>query len=278
MCGLLHKTLNHSPEWKSYNDNADDPSRCGIPINPLFIESSFICKIIPKYNKKKSLNIQKYIEYQCPYKEKTIYEVYKHLQCIAHNANISTIIIDDAIMYYNKMFKFEQSFRGNNKTGIICASLYISFKINDVPRTAKEIATIFNVNIKIVIQGCKNAYNIINYIEQNYDIYDKTLFIETKPIHLVERYCNILNISDDIVTLCKFIALKIDDNHYLQENNAESIVTGIIYYVIKLYQLNVTLSDINKMTDINEATIKKCFNKIKFYEKTLIPCRLFKTV
>jgi transcription initiation factor TFIIIB Brf1 subunit/transcription initiation factor TFIIB len=247
-------------------------SRCGIPINPLFIESSFICKIITKYNtNKRFVNIKKYIEYQCPYKEKAIYDVYKYLQCIAINNNIPTIIIDDAITYYDKIFKYEQSFRGNNKLGIICASLYISFKINDVPRTAKEIAAIFNTTNKVVIQGCKNAYNIINHIEQNYDFDEKTVFGETKPIHLVERYCDKLGIFDENLTLCKFIALKIDDNHYLQENNAESTVSGIIYYVVLLRNLEITLDDISKITNINDATVKKCFNKIKFYENKLVP-------
>ena len=39
-----------------------------------------------------------------------------------------------------------KTFRGDNRDGIIAASIYISFRINKYPRTAKEIATLFNLD------------------------------------------------------------------------------------------------------------------------------------
>jgi transcription initiation factor TFIIIB Brf1 subunit/transcription initiation factor TFIIB len=270
-CGFVNKTLCEQPEWKLTNDNSfgEDNSRCGLPGNNLFIESSFICKVISKNNKKN--NLKQFIEYQCPYKEKSLYDVYQYLLCIAQNNNILLIIIDDAISFYKKIFEYEQSFRGNNKLGIIAASLYISFKINGVPRTAKEVSNIFKLDVKYVIQGCKNVYNILNYLEQNLDNDLKTNFMETKPIHLIDRYSNILNLDDDLNKLSQFIAIQIDKNHYLQENNPQSITCGIFYYIIKLYNLNYTVKDLNSICDTNNATIKKCYNKIKKYENEIVP-------
>jgi exopolysaccharide biosynthesis protein len=49
-CGVIYtKTLDYSPEWRYYgadDRNANDPTRCGNPINPLLMESSFSCKIL----------------------------------------------------------------------------------------------------------------------------------------------------------------------------------------------------------------------------------------
>ena len=49
-CGIIYKDiLDHSPEWRYYgaDDNqSSDPTRCGMPINPLLEESSFGCKVL----------------------------------------------------------------------------------------------------------------------------------------------------------------------------------------------------------------------------------------
>ena len=49
-CGIIYKdTLDQSPEWRYYgaDDNqTSDPTRCGMPINPLLEESSFGCKVL----------------------------------------------------------------------------------------------------------------------------------------------------------------------------------------------------------------------------------------
>jgi len=49
-CGIIYKdSLDQSAEWRFYgaDDNqSSDPTRCGMPINPLLEESSFACKVL----------------------------------------------------------------------------------------------------------------------------------------------------------------------------------------------------------------------------------------
>ena len=49
-CGRLYReVLDYSPEWRFYgaDDNShSDPTRCGMPINPLLQESSYSCKVL----------------------------------------------------------------------------------------------------------------------------------------------------------------------------------------------------------------------------------------
>ena len=79
-CGIIYtNTLDYSPEWRYFgadDKNANDPTRCGNPINPLLVESSYGCKILctPKcsYEMKK---IRKWTEWQSmPHKEKSLYD------------------------------------------------------------------------------------------------------------------------------------------------------------------------------------------------------------
>jgi len=75
-CGIIYKDIvDHSAEWRYYgaDDNQNnDPTRCGMPINPLLKESSFGCKVLcsgaTSYEMRK---IRRYTEWQSmPYKEK----------------------------------------------------------------------------------------------------------------------------------------------------------------------------------------------------------------
>jgi transcription initiation factor TFIIB len=109
--------------------------------------------------------IRRYTEWQSmPYKEKSQYDEFQRITIIAHNAGIPKIIIDEALRYHKKISE-HKTFRGLNRDGIIAASIYISCRTNDCPRTAKEIATIFTLDNTSATKGCKNATTILNEIE-----------------------------------------------------------------------------------------------------------------
>ena len=84
-CGIIYKdTLDESAEWRYYgadDNNMRDPTRCGMPINPLLKESSYGCKVIcsnrSTYEMRK---IRRYTEWQSmPYKEKSQYDEFQRI-------------------------------------------------------------------------------------------------------------------------------------------------------------------------------------------------------
>ena len=210
-CCIVYKdVLDSSPEWRYYgaDDNqSSDPTRCGMPINPLLKESSFGCKVIcdgrSTYEMRK---IRRYTEWQSmPYREKSQYDEFQRITTMAHNSGISKLIIDDAVRYH-KMISEQKTFRGLNRDGIIAASIYISCRINDHPRTAKEIATIFHLDTTSATKGCKNATSIINTMEIDVNNENKTNLGTTNPCDFIDRYCSRLNMNSELTKLCKFIA------------------------------------------------------------------------
>jgi transcription initiation factor TFIIB len=279
-CGIIYKdVIDQTAEWRYYgaDDNQNsDPTRCGMPINPLLKESSFGCKVLcngpVSYEMRK---IRQYTEWQSmPYKEKSQYEEFQRITIMAQNSGIPKMIIDDAIRYYKKISEYKTTFRGDNRDGILSASVYISCRINNYPRTAKEIATIFNLDVQSATKGCKNAQLIINNIEKDLTNSEKTLFCKTKPALFIERFCSKLNINNDMTKLCQFIAIKIEDKCYMPENTPHSIAAGIVYFIIQLFDLNITKKSIKNVSEISEVTINKCFKKIEKYKKELIPAAI----
>ena len=281
-CGIIYKDmLDQSPEWRYYgaDDNQNsDPTRCGMPINPLLEESSFGCKVLcagkSSYEMRK---IRRYTEWQSmPYKEKTIYEEFQRITMMASIAGIPKLIIDDAMRYHKMVSEYEQSFRGDNKDGLIAASIYISCRINDYPRTAKELATIFHLDVTSATHGCKNAQLIINHLEKDMDNNDKTIFSKTKPEAFIERYCSRLNINSELTKLCQFIAIKIEKTNLMPENTPHSIAAGVIYFIAQLCNLNVSKRDVKNISEISEVTINKCYKKMEKMTDTLVPLIILK--
>jgi transcription initiation factor TFIIB len=275
-CSILYKdNLDQTAEWRFYGagDNKNnDPTRCGMPINPLLKESSFGCKII--CNGKSSYEMRKirrYTEWQSmPYKEKSQYDEFERIKIMANNSGIPKFIIDDALIYHKKISE-EKTFRALNRDGIIAASIYISGRINNFPRTAKEIATIFHLDNTSATKGCKNALTILNKIEKNMETDDKTILHQTKPVSFIERYCSKLNINKELTKVCMFIAMRIEKNNLMPENTPHSVAAGIVYFIGQLCNLNMSKADVKNISEISEVTINKCFKKLEKIEETLVP-------
>jgi len=279
-CGIIYTDiLDRSAEWRYYgaDDNqGGDPTRCGMPINPLLVESSFGCKVVcPSNSSYQMRKIRRYTEWQSmPYKEKSQYDEFQRITILANQGGIPKIIIDDAVRYHKKLSE-AKTFRGLNRDGIIAATIYIAARINGCPRTAKEIATIFHIDNTSATLGCKNAISIINEIENDMENDDKTSLCNTTPLSFIDRYCSRLNINAELTKLCKFIAVRIQKNNLIPENTPHSIAAGIVYFVAQQCNLNVSKKSVNNVSEISEVTINKCFKKLESMREKLIPPSVF---
>jgi transcription initiation factor TFIIB len=281
-CGIIYKDIvDQSAEWRYYgaDDNQNsDPTRCGMPINPLLKESSYGCKVLCEgpmsYEMRK---IKRYTEWQSmPYKEKSQYDEFQIITIMAQNAGIPKMIIDDAMRYHKKISEYDLTFRGDNRDGIIAASIYIACRINNFPRTAKEISMIFKLDVTSATKGCKNALAIINNIEKDMDNKEKTVFGNTKPESFIERFCSKLNMNHELTKLCQFISMKIEKMDIMPENTPHSIAAGVVYFIAQICKLNISKRDVKNVSEISEVTINKCYKKLENYQTELLPAVILK--
>ena len=275
-CGVIYKdVLDQGAEWRFYgadDSQSSDPTRCGMPINPLLKESSFGCKIIcgarSSYEMRK---VKRYTEWQSmPYREKSQYDEFQKITALANQSGIPKLIIDEAMRCHKKISE-HKTFRGLNRDGIIAASIYIAARKNENPRTAKEIATIFNLDNTSATKGCKNAVTIINEMENGMNNNEKTILCQTTPVAFIERYCSRLGVNGELTKLCKFIAVRIQNNGLIPENTPHSIAAGIIYFVAQVCHLNVSKKAVNNVSEISEVTINKCYKKLDELKEKLVP-------
>lgn len=275
-CSIIYKNvLDYSPEWRFYgadDKNSNDPTRCGNPINPLLVESSFGCKILcsshSSYEMKK---IRKWTEWQSmPHKEKSLYEEFQFITIMAQNAGIPKIFIDNA-MVIHKDISEQKMFRGLNRDGIKAASIYISCRLNECPRTAQEISEIFKLDKTSTTAGCSMAVNILHNIERSIDPNEQMNLHTTTPSSFVDRYCSKLNINSELTKLSKFIANKVESQNIILDNTPHAIAAGIMYFISYNCNLNISKYEIKLICGISEVTINKCFKKLELMRTTLIP-------
>ena len=97
--------------------------------------------------------------------------------------------------------------RGSNSIGIIAACVYFACKSCNVPRSSKEIADIFDINITVMTKGCKNFTNIMNLDKKNKNRINNT------PINaydFIERFCSNFNV--DVMKIYNICKISIEQN------------------------------------------------------------------
>ena len=281
-CGLIYRdTLDYSPEWRFYgadDKNSKDPTRCGNPINPLLHESSFGCKILCNQNASYEMKrIRKWTEWQAmPHREKALYDEFQFITVMAKNAGIPRIFIDDA-MAIHKDISEQKMFRGMNRDGIKAASIYISCRLNDCPRTSHEIAEIFKLDKTSATSGCSMAVNILSNLERNGSSINASTddLCSTTPSSFIERYCSRLNINSELTKLAKFIAKKIETTGCINDNTPHSIAAGIVYFIGQECNLPITKTNVKQICGVSEVTINKCYKKMDVLKDKLIPSIIY---
>ena len=153
----------------------------------------------------------------------------------------------------------------------MAASIYVSCRINNTPRTPKEIATIFHLDATNATKGCKNVQQIINIIEKDMESEEKTVFSKTTSTDFIERYCSKLTMGAEPTKLCQFISIKVERMSLMPENTPHSIAAGIVFFVVQLCGLTSTKRDVKRVSNISEVTISKCHKKIEKHTADLVP-------
>jgi hypothetical protein len=107
-------TLDYSPEWRFYgadDKNQTDPTRCGNPINPLLVESSFGCKVLVSNSSTYEMRkIRKWTEWQSmPHKEKSLYDEFQFITVMAQGVILIFIILMEGLVLRNPHAKWKKS-------------------------------------------------------------------------------------------------------------------------------------------------------------------------
>ena len=277
-CGIINSNvLDYSPEWRFFasdDRHANDPTRCGNPIDPLLEQSSYACKVLcGSVASTEMKNIRKWTKWQSmPPQEKALYDEFQIITILAQNGGIPKLIIDHAKVIYKDFYE-QQTFRGMNREATRAGSIWIACWKNGCPRTANEIAEIFKIDKNSASLGCSRAEDMLRSSERNMFESDKSQLCMIRPIVFMERFCSKLKMSPELTMLALFIAKQVDSQNLIPDNRPQAIAVGILYFISYHCHLNYSKMHIKHVLDdeVSEVTINKCFQKLDKTRDKLLP-------
>jgi transcription initiation factor TFIIB len=255
-CGdMIERFIDSGAEWRYYgadDSKGNDPTRCGLPTSELLPDSSMGSLI--GYTTKETYELRMMRRYHMwnsmSYKERSLYNIFDTLTVNAVNNGINKSIIDEAKMLYKQISELKIS-RGENRSGLIASSIYMACKRNQVPRSAKEIALVFNLKVTTMTKGCKRFQEML-----------KMNMNATGPADFIGRFCSKLDMDTRMRDMCKELILRADELSLISENTPPSIAAGAIYMCNVVYGWGITKKNLSESCDISQVTVTKCYSKL----------------
>jgi transcription initiation factor TFIIIB Brf1 subunit/transcription initiation factor TFIIB len=270
-CAVINEEyLDESPDINN-NDAESGNSRYGCPSSYFFPKASLGTKIVSKGYSRLSL-LQK--QGQMPYKEKSLMEVLETIQLKCKKYGITQSIIDSAKILYKKVSEsvhMKGTRKGKNiimrcinRRSMIAACLFHACKLQKETRSPKEIADIYDLEIKHVNRGCRKFCDIID---------SNTLFFQIKNSQssdFIDRFGKKLNIDKQYITIAKDVSNNIHKLDLASTHEPPSVAAGCLLLVASCYNIQLCKKQISEVFGISDVTISKTFRKIYPYHKIVL--------
>lgn len=208
--------LDSEPEWRNYNSSGDS-SRCNFPIDE--------CKSI-----KETLNNE--------------------------NITVHDAVLKQIVFYYKTIVNNgdkHETYRGNNRKGIIAACLFHSYILYGEYRTIDHIRYMFGINKKTMTKGIRQFTTAFPDLKNKY----------IQPEDLIKWIMKLTGIGDEhykaILTLTKYFR---NSSETLKRSSPQSVASAIIYFYLCLYkdyrkQLGLTKNKFAEKAQLSDITITK---------------------
>ena len=271
-CAVINEEfLDENPDLTSNDGEGSNNSRYGAPSSFFFPKASLGTKIVSKgYNRLSLLQKQG----QMPYKEKSLMDVLETIQSKCKKYVITQTIIDSAKILYKKVSESVHSkgkrkgkniiMRCINRRSMIAACLFHACKLQKETRSPKEIADIYDLEIKHVNRGCRKFCDIID---------SNTLFHQIKSSQssdFIERFAKKLNIDKKYIDIAKDVSSNIHKLDLASTHEPPSVAAGCILLVAQFYNIQLSKKQISDIFGISDVTISKTFRKIWPYHKIVL--------
>ena len=271
-CAVINEEyLDENPDINNNEGEGSNSSRYGTPASFFFPKASLGTKIVSKSFNRLSL-LQK--QGQMPYKEKSLMDVLETIQSKCKKYGITQSIIDSAKILYKKVsesvhLKGKRKGKGIimrciNRRSMIAACLFHACKLQKETRSPKEIADIYDLEIKHVNRGCRKFCDIID---------SNTLFYQIKSSlssDFIERNAKKLNIDKQYIAIAKDVSTNIHKLDLASTHEPPSVAAGCILLVITHYNISLTKKQVSDIFNISDVTISKTFRKIWPYHKIVL--------
>ena len=260
-CGVVNSEM--YDEMPEFNNDLEGTSRYGCPSNYFYPKSALGTKFKTRGYSRIS-NLQR--QGQMPYREKSLLEILTKIQKKCKSYGITQTIIDSAKILYKKVSDCKHTkgkragknriMRCINLRSMIAACVFYACKLQGEPRSPKEIADIYDLEIKNVNKGCRRFLEFIDLESLN------TEFSSSKSSDFIERFASKLSLEEQYIKIAKDISTNIHKLDIASTHEPPSVAAGCILLVAVMYHLDISKKQISDVFKISDVTISKTYRRI----------------
>jgi transcription initiation factor TFIIB len=265
-CRVCHtvtdRFLDESAEWLSPMLNAEkgsaakDMTRCGLPVNELLPQISYGSHM--GYAPAMSHELTMVRKYQfwnsLSYRDRVMLKMFESISVYSSTECLPKSILEQAKTFYKKLSDAICA-RGVNRTGAMAACVYMACKKEGVPRSVKEIATIFSVSPTVVIKGCGTFDDALG---------DQFDLAPSSAIDFVTRFSQALRLDRNRVAQVELVIAEHEDALGFAPT---SLAAGAIYHCSEKGRWGLSKKTVADACSVTTVTVGKCSGKLRELSK-----------
>ena len=166
---------------------------------------------------------------------------------------------DKIVCYANQIYiqvTNGQIFRGNSRKSLIFSCIFHSFKVNKIPQTHEKLLATFEISRKSALRGIK-------YVNLNTPKDSEIHTTYITPINLVEEIMDKFSATPthkaEVYELYNKIKNK---SSKINRSRPQSIASGLVFTWICIKNLDISIKEFAKKTELSELTILKIAKEI----------------
>jgi hypothetical protein len=206
--------------------------------------------------------------------------VFEGLQVRASNAGISAAIVEETKQLYAQVSPLCIC-RGLQKDALLAACLFESLKRHNTPRRPAEIATIFQIDAKLITRGVKQFSGLLEeHLHAEAKALPTTIMPEKKTEtpstsfkHYLEPAVYKLetprSLHGGIIEFASKMGDHIDELGICPETTPSSLAACALALTCEKFNIEKSNAEIARVCSISAATLQKCLKRIESWRPVL---------
>lgn len=293
-------------EWRvfSKDEQKGDKSRCGeasssyLSVNNQAEGTVISCKWKESEQMRNARQFHKWNSSQS--NGRNLYVIFDELQRHAYKNGFNPMIVEDTKHLYKETTDYHL-FRGVNRKGLYAYCLYHTCKKKNVPRSIKEISTIFGLNPHVMTKGHTAFNKVLREHEKLKDRKEQSLQRNTpvqdtlktrvayqrkqkkkcnrgskiqmlaKPVDFVDRFSSQLELNAETIHRVHLLTQDVSKKK-LVSDSPSLITAACLLIVFKHDAIELNSADVQRVSSISYVTIDKCYKKLLVFYDDICLC------
>jgi transcription initiation factor TFIIB len=192
------------------------------------------------------------------YRERHLCRVFDAIALHAARDRIPACIVEQAKALYKRASEVRAA-RGPNRQAMVACAMYLACKSSGVPRSLKEVAAMFDVQLTVMTRACKDIQDAVH------------LDVESSaPEDYVGRFCSKLDMAPEATLLVRGAVQRAEQLGVACESAPTSVVAGAILLVSGRLGLGLERRAIGEACHTAPVTIGKYHKRLAAYAEQLL--------